>query len=398
MQPFGNMLGAAVFALGALAVYDASGKVTSGVLRGNVQWLGDDMECFSVASKPSAPEDDPDNIRGQYCAVRIFADPRENAVNETSDLVDIFDMIHTHNALQNSPEDRIVFFPSFSPLTLGLCIPRSCSYIDLEAALTEWISPFNSSDVDLQVLVRPDSCSKERHNQFSTRTYLTIGFCVVMTLMGIAGAIYEIRKERLMRENGGKPMIEGKWTRIFLTFSFRSNLRMLLDTETPIDEIGCLHGIRAFFCIFLYLLHKSFFLDGPKSMVLRSFWVHVDTFVVLSGLLTSYYTMKRLQEGKKLNILKMYVQRYIKFTPLFFVCVLLVGNVVEYLVTDSQYTRLIQLFSRSCRDGWINTVTYTNTFRGFDDMVSRYFLMKRIRSSRTSFLALFHVNCFQFLG
>lgn len=47
-------------------------------------------------------------------------------------------------------------------------------------------------------------------------------------------------------------------------------------------------------------------------MVFRAFWNNVDTFVVLSGFLTSYYSVKKLQQGRKLNIWVMYAQRYYK--------------------------------------------------------------------------------------
>jgi hypothetical protein len=47
-------------------------------------------------------------------------------------------------------------------------------------------------------------------------------------------------------------------------------------------------------------------------MVFRAFLNNVDTFVVLSGLLTAYYSTKKLQAGQKLSVLRMYLTRYIK--------------------------------------------------------------------------------------
>lgn len=47
-------------------------------------------------------------------------------------------------------------------------------------------------------------------------------------------------------------------------------------------------------------------------MLFRAFWNWVDAFVVMSGLLTAFYAFKKLRTGQKLNIPKMYIQRYIK--------------------------------------------------------------------------------------
>ncbi|XP_046688038.1 uncharacterized protein LOC124373734 isoform X2 [Homalodisca vitripennis] len=53
-------------------------------------------------------------------------------------------------------------------------------------------------------------------------------------------------------------------------------------------------------------------LESVWTMTFRSVWNNVDTFLVLSGLLTSYYTTRDLQAGRSLNIPAMYLRRYIK--------------------------------------------------------------------------------------
>jgi hypothetical protein len=53
-------------------------------------------------------------------------------------------------------------------------------------------------------------------------------------------------------------------------------------------------------------------LEGDWTMLFRAFWNWVDAFVVMSGLLTAFYAFGKLSKGQKINIPKMYLQRYIK--------------------------------------------------------------------------------------
>ncbi len=53
-------------------VFDATGKIPSGILLGNAQWLGTYGECVGVSSKQSKTQL-PHNrtIQGQYCLMSI---------------------------------------------------------------------------------------------------------------------------------------------------------------------------------------------------------------------------------------------------------------------------------------------------------------------------------------
>ncbi|XP_046385947.1 nose resistant to fluoxetine protein 6-like [Ischnura elegans] len=362
--------------LWAVQMYDASGKIASGVMAGNVNWLGNDRQCLGVTSRPEAAKDDPENIRGQYCSFRIFADPRDKDSSSSGDLKEIYDHIHANDMTKNDIDDGIIFFPSVTPLSMGVCVPHSCTLKDVEGALAEWLAPLNST-VKLRLLTTETSCSLGDRDL--TRPYGVMLFSLAMTLVGIMGAVYEKRKEK----KGEDPKRGGVLVRTFLAFSFRTNMRTLLDTSTPKDELSCLNGLRTILSLILFFLHRGLlilagsvanrnevatWMQGPKSMILRSFWIYVDTFVVMSGLLTSYYTVKRLQEGKKLNILKMYIRRYIKMTPLFVMSALTGLSAMQLFPSEGHYSRLLYHYISCCEEAWLNVLTYTNTPRGLQKM------------------------------
>ncbi|XP_046385952.1 nose resistant to fluoxetine protein 6-like [Ischnura elegans] len=362
--------------LWAVQMYDASGKIASGVMKGNVNWLGNDRQCLQVTSRPEAAKDDPENIRGQYCNFRIFADLRDKDSSSSGDLKEIYDHIRAKDMMTTDIGDGIIFFPSVSPLSMGVCVPHSCTLEDVEGALAEWLAPLNST-VKLRLLTTETSCSQGDRDL--TRPYGVMLFSLAMTLVGIMGAVFEKR----MENKGEDPRKRGILVRIFLAFSFRSNMRTLLDTSTPKNELSCLNGLRTILCLILFFLHRGLlilfgsvanrtemaeWMQGPKSMILRAFWNYVDTFVVMSGLLTSYFTVKRLQEGRKLNILKMYIRRYIKMTPLFVMSALTGLSAMQIFPSEGHYSRRLYHFISCCEEAWLNVLTYTNTPRGLEKM------------------------------
>jgi len=55
-----------------LTVVDASGKLPSGILLGNTNWLGMYDECLEISSKQSqAHQQDNITVLGEYCLVNI---------------------------------------------------------------------------------------------------------------------------------------------------------------------------------------------------------------------------------------------------------------------------------------------------------------------------------------
>lgn len=115
--------------------------------------------------------------------------------------------------------------------------------------------------------------------------------------------------------------------KILEAFSVSKNWNQLMEVPIEKDELSCVHGLRFIFSMFIYVSHRNIFrmfvpvanrsemveaMESKFSMIFRSFWNHVDTFVIMSGLLTAYYGMKKLQNGRKLSILSMYLKRYIK--------------------------------------------------------------------------------------
>ncbi|KAF4517090.1 hypothetical protein B566_EDAN007012 [Ephemera danica] len=324
-------------------VYDATAKAGSGLLNGNTVLLGDLDQCLSAQDG---------EVRGQYCLSTVYAEPAMSTSRPSSTrraaVHRALDMMQSHNAMSNSYSD-------YSPVTWAACVPASCNERDVETSLNEALRPLNeTSGVILRVMVQPGACITRSDVPVDTAAVATANFCTLR--------------------------------RVVLAFSFPKNMRALLDTSVPEDELSCVHGLRALASLFIYLIHRSVFamfypftnrtqvaelLEGDWTMVFRAFWNWVDSFVVLSGLLTSFYAVKKLQEGKSINIPRMYLQRYIKFTPMLWVLSLTLQNLMEHMISAPQRIRIVDHYIQNCKRGLLPVVTYTNTFEGFENMALR---------------------------
>ena len=82
-----------------VAVHDASAKLPSGILNGNVNQLGDFHQCVSAASDDGA-------VQGQYCVAYLQLLLRQDPEQATHPvLAAIYDGVYSHHAFRSNFED-----------------------------------------------------------------------------------------------------------------------------------------------------------------------------------------------------------------------------------------------------------------------------------------------------
>jgi len=69
-------------------VHDATGKIASGLLNGNLNQLGDFEQCLSVQ-------------KGQYCLARAYLEPVTPSVKQD----DVLELMHSHRMVQSTAYD-----------------------------------------------------------------------------------------------------------------------------------------------------------------------------------------------------------------------------------------------------------------------------------------------------
>ncbi|CAG2059805.1 unnamed protein product [Timema podura] len=161
------------YKLWALQMYDSSAKLPSGILRGNVNQLGDFDQCLSVVgSEPSTPTD---LIRGQYCLASIDISATPHAMGGKESLETPVHWAQS-NGIRQKFSPRWHFIPQFSTIKWGLCVPQSCTPDDVDSTLKDALHPFSTSlmGIQIQTRVEPDMCYVDQPTEFGVGTYVVM--------------------------------------------------------------------------------------------------------------------------------------------------------------------------------------------------------------------------------
>ena len=81
-----------------ISVYDATAKIPSGLLNGNVNQLGDFDECIGIEGN--------EGIRGQYCLAYLQLDVHQSR----PDLKYLHRLLHSHYAFRSNVTDVSTYF------------------------------------------------------------------------------------------------------------------------------------------------------------------------------------------------------------------------------------------------------------------------------------------------
>ncbi|XP_075223894.1 nose resistant to fluoxetine protein 6-like [Lycorma delicatula] len=341
--------------LWALKMYDATGKLGSGVLRGNSAQLGDYDGCVEISESQN-------DIQGQYCLASLFLDKRNSSKLDQN----VLDLIQSHRAMHSTPDDiDIKIAPSFSELLWGLCVPSSCSVNEVENIFSHYLMKYNSTDTGLNIRMRmkSNSCQVQKKPYRLTTSGAVTLLIYATVISAIAFATFSdytyFKKDTSRTEQNPETF----WKKIVMSFSLYSTIPDLISTKLDDGEITCVHGIRFLFSLLIFFSHKAVFglfvlltnrtviaevLQGSWTMMFRAFWNVVDTFVILSGVLTSYYNFK-------------------KFTPVFIMTTLTIKNFGHNIFTGPLAIHVTDDFVDKCNNIW-KSVFYISNIDGINDM------------------------------
>jgi peptidoglycan/LPS O-acetylase OafA/YrhL len=184
-----------------------------------------------------------------------------------------------------------------------------------------------------------------------------------------------------------------------LAFSFYTNLIKLFKTQPNggkrTDMIGCLNGIRVLSILWIMFGHRMttmyaaspkinfvFFLDWVKqypSMIVYAGTVAVDTFFLLSGLLVTKGMLRELDKNRSLNIVQLYVHRYLRLTPSIAMVIFVNMSLAKYLGSGPFWKASYMTARESCDKSWWVTLLYFQNYFRKEEMVRRLENVVQIR-------------------
>ncbi|XP_076389928.1 nose resistant to fluoxetine protein 6 isoform X2 [Megachile rotundata] len=347
----------AKFTLWALKMYDATAKMPSGLLSGNLNQFGDFDECIGIQGS--------EGIQGQYCLTYL-----QLSIDETrSDLKNLDRLLHSHYAFRSNITDPGHRVPRFNIVNWGVCTPASCSSKDVETSVRDIVTRYTSqTGLKVTVKVNEEMCQVKKESIPKDTMYVSLLFMAMFVLTIIAAYYdhYEIPTNELL-----------------LCFSLKRNYKKLVSLERSQNDIPTLHGVRAINAAMLLLAHKSMalffnpyvnrtnmseYLGKPWTVIGRAASLYTDPFIMLSGLLTSYSFIGKLKKTGNLDIKNEYLSRLIRLVPSLAALMLFCTYIMPHIGSGPQWNLVVNEHANICKRTWWKNFLFIHNYFGFESM------------------------------
>ncbi|KAG5684659.1 hypothetical protein PVAND_013877 [Polypedilum vanderplanki] len=347
------------FDLWALKMYDASAKLSSGVLNGNVNRYGDFDQCLDVVADGS-------DFQGQYCLAYI----QPTVTSDLKYLNFLRTLVLSFESYKSDFDDERHVVPKTSQMNFAFCIPSTCSNKELELVLGENLQNFfNNTGLRMDVRVEPEMCQTKTNENYSTGTKLSLLLFGFIIFISIYAAFYD----RADRPN------KNEW---LTSFSLSKNWKDLVSTKAS-NDIASAHGIRFLHTVMLIISHKCMEIDfnpmpnrndlasiskSSMTVTVRASYLYTDTFIMLSSMLVTYSFIGRLNRGQKINVWKEIATRYFRVVPPMAALILFGTFILPILGSGPQWPLLITNQSQLCKVTWWRNFFMIHNWFGFENI------------------------------
>ncbi|XP_063925685.1 nose resistant to fluoxetine protein 6-like [Zophobas morio] len=323
-------------------MFDASGKISPGLFKGNFHFMGDYDECLEIDENVGNR-----TVAGQYCTlfVTVFdevlgsfrSSVKENEIFKTNANIDF-------EGVLNVMKDPTLMW--------GVCIPKSCSSENV-AKLSSYLE--NYFNIKVRITVVEDMCQyKDKSVKRTPVDYFAFIFFAVILFLIVVSTSYDFYLQ-----------MRGDELNIFVAFSIYTNIKKLVasSSNTPLD---CLNGIKVLSCCWIVLGHVFVLQLFSVKNLLYVFteWRHetlsiflwspmytVNTFFAVSGFLRSYIYLKRT-ETFRVGLGAFYLIRYVRMTPALLAIILIHTSLVKFASTGPYGFFTNNYLAIHCRKTW----------------------------------------------
>ncbi|XP_050471975.1 nose resistant to fluoxetine protein 6-like [Bombus huntii] len=360
--------------LWALRALDTSGVPSGGFVVGNNHWLGDQLGCklFSENRTVFLSE----KIRKNNS---IYRNPNE----EYSPFEFRFFIAR---ARHNSTVQYHIEVEDEDLITLGLCLPASCSIGDVATMLDK---VFRNETLFIGKLFNIHLKLIEVSDLVDDGQWLLSAEMICIIPTALNNGIDE-KRETDNEESASRESEQlNRFSQRLLCFSFLTNVEEIFKLEKSEDKLRLFYGLKTVTMVWIILGHILFFGfhvmsntwlvytmdDLILSQIISNFTLSVDTFFFMSGFLLSYTFLKerRKYQGippitKRMNeFFQKIVKRYIRLTPAYFVVILI--TILNFTWDDHVSVLLpIEHPHTKCSKYWWTNILYINNFYRWDEL------------------------------
>ncbi|KAG5894540.1 hypothetical protein JTB14_026828 [Gonioctena quinquepunctata] len=353
------------FTLWAHEMWDATAKSSSGALRGSVFQMGNFEQCLSVRA-PFPPK---------YCLATITAGTPEPKKRDPLSLYfdpyeSVFQRMHAYNDVSQKARNSV---------QIGWCIPSSCSLLDLESNLNDYLAEINnrfkSQNVTYRAKFSELLCQTEAETSYFDK--VDISFCLLTVLLVsfvLLATAYDYVKSS--KKTDEKPLKTSRSSKFIMAFSARENFNELNTADNSNPALAILYGVRTI-CILAIIMDHRFgtfissailnfdYLELQYRSSVACFLFHgdlfVDTFFLLSGLLVVYGLLRQFDK-RIMNPVLIIVLRYIRLTPVYAFVIFYYATIFNHSGSGPLWKVVAGEDSRDCRKNWWTNLLYISNY------------------------------------
>uniref|UniRef100_A0A1B6EC68 Nose resistant-to-fluoxetine protein N-terminal domain-containing protein n=1 Tax=Clastoptera arizonana TaxID=38151 RepID=A0A1B6EC68_9HEMI len=314
--------------LWALRMLDASTKMESGSLENYFQNMGNYEECLDVES--------PRNFVGKYCLVEFS---------------DFFQHRMSNNSQLNPRYDPFGAFVS-------LCVPSSCTHRDVEV--------HTGKSLNSSIHMSTTSCSTRYREHMQVKDYAALFLLLIILALVMVATVLDFLSAKYNKDMN---------LRAVSSFSLYKNWKKL--TSTNQSHLSPLNGLRFIATVWVVIGDRLFInmivpnLSGGKREFYIQKWIManhfslnigVDIFFLLSGLLVAFNFFKSKENGESFSILRFYLHRYIRLTPMVALLLLINSSVFYYFGDGPIWKNMAGLQRDQCSEQWFPNIFYVSNY------------------------------------
>ncbi|XP_034936929.1 nose resistant to fluoxetine protein 6-like [Chelonus insularis] len=398
--------------LWSLKILDANGKPSSGFIYGNKFWLGQKTQCSDLGNNKPL-ELIPSFLKNNSLYRNIDEEFPPYEIN-------YFIARFRHN----STIQYHVRMPDEDIITLGLCLPASCTTHELQSILNEIFKTKALPVGDLYAadfsLIHVKDGRFDYHWLLNWQSIIFIMILIIIGLMIILGTGYDIiiyqkrlvKKKRLMNLNDNNDGLylnptsfpqhkhlaikntckpSSMLCHILLCFSVYTNSGMIFKTKIKKDSISAIHGIKFLGMLWIILIHTVIYMndfadnritawrngEGFSAQIISNGAMSVDTFFCISGFLVAWLFFKEKNKKKEerehairlnwTNFFGLIIKRIVRLTPAY----MIVLGIIQMFTSFYAHVALFQMSERPeemCAKYWWRNLLYINNLFDKDTM------------------------------
>ncbi|XP_076315698.1 O-acyltransferase like protein-like [Tachypleus tridentatus] len=378
----------------ASKMIDSNGRLPAGLLEGTLTSLGSYDQCMNIVSPTK--ESKVSTFQGQYCSVLLrlplparsakyssivvgvkalsnFSKPERSVVEmcssqrEKKSHKNCWLLLWCYMKVFHDFAQNAQFFYSV-PLRLGICVPSTCSRLEVQKAVTiasNW----------LRLRGNVQNCEVKTPVQVTARQAVSLFILSLVVIPVVVGTILDVYR-KLLKPQERNELHTGFAVELLLCFSLYTNTLKLFSTKSSQHTMKAICGIRFITINWIILAHtlsdfdigmmgglfhtKEQVGDIDKQFVFQAS-LSVDTFFCITGFLTMYYVWV-YTDGKAKNfvISKFIFLRYFRLTPPV-VLVLCFVFLLPFFGSGPNWSNIVVPYVEGCYSTWWRNLLYINS-------------------------------------